>query len=497
MRLATIRILLCLAGWVSSDGVRANDFTESEALLAGFKRLETTDAYPPRLEIPAAWRKAFLEMTARTRKDNREVGACLLRTTAANAEQERKSTMAEYSTLLAKQSDMSPKDFVEQEALLRQRVEQSEDDAGRATELTVGNIQGGEQTWRVSIEENSGHCSGEILGHVHTHPEQSLPSLSESDLSYTLYNDLAIMAVLHGQEMCLMLRDNTHPAEEDGTPWKFGANVFSSAAFTDDRQILRQAAARLIALHGAAYYCGVIGKPLEKINLGPELPNGKRQILATKALVVMSANNDTSQKISLDFQFTPQLDAQFLKVVGGLLPNYSAKEIRALSAKSLFEKLAPVLMPEEGISFFTGMNLPDDRDMPKGSLYRTFNCDFGKKLKCQMIRLITPEDGVIEASYEESNRQSRIARLHPGAVERYTLLETDERRGIWIKGEGKIQDRELYIDGPGFLKTPNYEWKGTLDVWTPTGLGQAREKGEQQWRAARAEGGIVHIAAGQ
>lgn len=495
MRSTTLGTLLCLVGWASSDTVRAADFTESEALLAGFKRLETTDAYPARLEIPAAWSKAFLEMTALTRKNNKEVGACLQLTAAAKDTQQRETAMAEYTALLSKQAALSPEEFTTQEAQLRQRIEQPEGDVGGTTEWTVGNLQGGDQTWSISIEENGVQCSGENLGTVHTHPNESMETLSDSDLRYALYRNLPVKAALHGNEMCLMIRDNTHPTYDAGLPWEFGANVFSSAEFTSPRQLTRQAAARLIAPYGAAYYCGVIGKPLEKISPGTELPNGTRQILATKALVVLSANYDTSQKISLDFPFTPQLDAQFLKVVGTLLSNYSASEIKALTAKALFEKLAPVLTPKEGIGFSDGIFFPDQRHLPEGALFRLFTCDFGKKLHCELSRLIDQKNRVIEAEYDETTRVSRIAMLHAGAIERYTLQETDERRGIRIKAAGKIQERELYIDGPGVLKTPNYEWKGDLHVWSPTGQGQVRRKGEQQWRAARADGDTITILA--
>ncbi|MEE5100425.1 hypothetical protein V2J88_13220 [Pseudomonas alliivorans] len=86
------------------------------------------------------------------------------------------------------------------------------------------------------------------------------------------------------------------PTYEAGLQWEHGANVFSSTEFNDDRQVMRQVAARLIAPYGVAYYYGVIGKPSEKVAGGTESPNGKRQTLAAKALVVMSANHDSSQK---------------------------------------------------------------------------------------------------------------------------------------------------------------------------------------------------------
>jgi hypothetical protein len=179
----------------------------------------------------------------------------------------------------------------------------------------------------------------------------------------------------------------------------------------------------------------------------------------------------------LDFPFTPQLDGQFLKVAGTLLPSYSASEIKVLSAKTLFEKLAPVLMPEDGISFFAAMTLPYFHNMPTDARYRTFYCDFGKKQHCEVLRRINKTNVVNEASYDEPTRKSRIAMLHSGRVERYILLETDEGRGAWVKAPGRVQEMELNIDGPDLLKTPDYDWKGNLNVWSPKGKCEVRKKG--------------------
>ncbi len=149
-----------------------------------------------------------------------------------------------------------------------------------------------------------------------------------------------------------------------------------------------------------------------------------------------------------------------------MLPSYSASEIKVLSTKTLFEKLAPVLMPEDGISFFAAMTLPHFHNMPTDALYRTFYCDFGKKQHCEVLRRIN-----------KTTRKSRIAMLHSGRVERYILLETDGGRGVWVKAHGRVQEMEPNIDGPGLLKTPDYDWKGNLNVWSPTGKCEVRKKG--------------------
>ncbi|NWB56521.1 hypothetical protein [Pseudomonas sp. F8002] len=62
------------------------------------------------------------------------------------------------------------------------------------------------------------------------------------------------------------------PTYEAGLQWEHGANVFSSTEFNDDRQVMRQAAARLIDPYGVAYYCGVIGKPSERSLAAPSRP---------------------------------------------------------------------------------------------------------------------------------------------------------------------------------------------------------------------------------
>lgn len=110
-------------------------------------------------------------------------------------------------------------------------------------------------------------------------------------------------------------------------------------------------------------------------------------------------------------------------------------------------------MPEDGISFFAAMTLPDFHNVPTDALYRTFYCDFCKKQHCEVLRRINKTNVVNEASYDEPTRKSRIAMLHSGRVQRYTLLETDEGRGVWVKAHGRVQEMELNIDGPGPLKT--------------------------------------------
>ncbi|NWC70331.1 hypothetical protein HX873_20750 [Pseudomonas sp. P7758] len=121
--------------------------------------------------------------------------------------------------------------------------------------------------------------------------------------------------------------------------------------------------------------------------------------------------------------------------------------------------------------------MPHFHNMPTDALYRTFYGDFAKKQHCEVLRRINKTNVVNEASYDEPTRKSSIAMLHSGRVERYILLETDEGRGAWVKAHGRVQEMELNIDGPDLLKTPDYDWKGNLNVWSPTGKCEVRKKG--------------------
>ncbi|MCK8667942.1 hypothetical protein M1M11_23970 [Pseudomonas azerbaijanoccidens] len=473
-----------MSGCTLSEAAKAEEFSLSENLLAGFTRLEKAEDYPDTLTLPQGWATALTKMYARTTKTNREVATCLALSADISEENAklRDARLVEYGALIRKRLTLPAQEFADQRAALRKRIEEV---SVEVSEWSAGTINEGKQ-WEGSF--NGAQCQGGIQGLVHTHPLESDAVHSDKDLQRVMSDNEKLDLVVHKDRVCVFIRDNTNPADSAPKQWELTSGFLSSPAPTSIPKTLESVAAGIVGAFNAAYYCGTIGKPLKKIAPAVEQENNPRVILGAKGLLVILKNSDPVRNISLNFPFTPVLDSAFLAAVAKTVDE-PAGEVKTWSGKKIFERLSAVLTKEESAAFGNGIQVPDFRSGTKGRVERSFSCVIQKSVDCEVDRHTTGEYGVVEAHYVESKNFYRIAELQSGDSGRYLLSEVEVGSGTSLKGQGKLIGNQLEMSGPAHFKSDGYEIKGNFDNWVPEGNVQYRSAEDKEWRTGRFENG--------
>lgn len=510
----------------------------SQRILSGLEPFTRTMSWPATIEFPAAWREAFLAMTALQRTTGKEQGACLSVSPSARDAAEIDKLLQAYLALRAQRGQMAAAEFDRKEQALRARIEAPADGPGaRGLRWQVGAPQQGTEM-SVSMEENITTCGGSYLGRVHTHPPGAPAAFSDTDLTNAVLEPgLKLSVVLTvDNDACIAVRgvgtreaftasplhfgNGTRSAMQNRWEFKVGLDVQSMALIyrqahanarnnvrtTTDMAVTVQRGLTATAMGevGGALYCGAIGQPLKRVE--PMAPAGLVDnkaadqpglVIATKALVIMLNRLDSpGWRQAPRFPFTPVLDGEFLaylrslqasgadeKEVVAAIRELASGPVADLSLPRLFRLVLalsgenfPALAPD-------GLYMPDDRSGPRAERQAMFRClsaaaDQGD-IACQVFDVSAGRATGIAAQYRYTPVTGEGTAVH---------LFADQATGVVLTFgaepttyHGQLQSPEPGKSSPkphgqGVVETPTHVYKGAFERGMPQGRGSVTDK---------------------